>query len=71
MKFDDDGANVQQGDSTVQRDQGAARAISVSGDLLQSVDEKCSLIVALQSFIDPSLSWKDLPWFQSITKSEH
>lgn len=35
MKFDDDGANVQQGDSTVQRDQGAARAISVSGDLLQ------------------------------------
>ena len=22
-----------------------------------------------QSFIDPSLSWKDIPWFQSITKS--
>jgi len=47
MKFDDDGAKVQQGDS-VERNQGAARAIS--------------------SFIDPGLSWKDLPWFQSITK---
>lgn len=23
-----------------------------------------------QSFIDPSLSWKDIPWFRSITKSE-
>lgn len=22
-----------------------------------------------QSFIDPSLSWKDIPWFQSITNS--
>ena len=23
-----------------------------------------------QSFIDPSLSWKDIPWFKSITKSK-
>lgn len=23
---------------------------------------------AISSFIDPSLSWKDIPWFQSITK---
>ncbi|KAI8140846.1 FMN-dependent dehydrogenase-domain-containing protein [Fennellomyces sp. T-0311] len=35
-------------DSTVQRDQGAARAIS--------------------SFIDPSLNWKDIAWFKSISK---
>lgn len=48
MKFDDEGASVQKGDSSVDRNQGAARAIS--------------------SFIDPSLSWKDIPWFQSITK---
>lgn len=45
-KFDDAGSNVQSGDS-VDRSQGAARAIS--------------------SFIDPSLSWKDIPWFKSIT----
>ncbi|KAL5521339.1 hypothetical protein ACEPAG_9263 [Sanghuangporus baumii] len=48
MKFDDEGANVQKDDGSVNRDQGAARAIS--------------------SFIDPSLSWKDIPWFKSITK---
>ena len=24
----------------------------------------------VQSFIDPSLSWKDIPWFKSITKSK-
>lgn len=34
MKFDDEGANVQQGDSTVDRNQGAARAISVCLALL-------------------------------------
>lgn len=45
-KFDDAGSNVQSEDS-VDRSQGAARAIS--------------------SFIDPALSWKDIPWFQSIT----
>lgn len=47
-KFSDVGSNVQSGDGSVDRSQGAARAIS--------------------SFIDPSLSWKDIPWFQSITK---
>jgi len=46
MKFEDDSA-VQAGEE-VDRNQGAARAIS--------------------SFIDPSLSWEDIPWFQSITK---
>ncbi|KAH9912516.1 glyoxylate dehydrogenase [Fomitopsis serialis] len=25
---------------------------------------------AISSFIDPSLSWKDIPWFRSITKSK-
>lgn len=47
MKFDDVGSNVQTNDS-VQKDEGAARAIS--------------------SFIDPSLSWKDLAFFKKITK---
>ena len=48
-KFSDVGSNVQsQGGDSVDRSQGAARAIS--------------------SFIDPSLSWKDIPWFKSITK---
>ncbi|KAJ5152658.1 Cytochrome b2 [Penicillium canariense] len=47
-KFSDAGSNVQTGDDSVDRSQGAARAIS--------------------SFIDPALSWKDIPWFKSITK---
>lgn len=48
-KFDGTGSNVQDtGGDSVDRSQGAARAIS--------------------SFIDPSLSWKDIPWFLSITK---
>ena len=48
-KFSDVGSNVQDtGGDSVDRSQGAARAIS--------------------SFIDPALSWKDIPWFQSITK---
>lgn len=48
-KFSDEGSNVQsQGGDSVDRSQGAARAIS--------------------SFIDPALSWKDIPWFKSITK---
>ncbi|KAF3908717.1 hypothetical protein ABW20_dc0103449 [Dactylellina cionopaga] len=47
-KFEDTGSNVQSASGgTVDRSQGAARAIS--------------------SFIDPSLSWKDIPWFKSIT----
>jgi len=48
-KFSDVGSNVQdKGGDSVDRSQGAARAIS--------------------SFIDPSLSWKDIPWFKTITK---
>ena len=48
-KFSDVGSNVQNsGGDTVDRSQGAARAIS--------------------SFIDPSLTWSDIPWFQRITK---
>ncbi|CRG88625.1 L-lactate dehydrogenase (cytochrome) [Talaromyces islandicus] len=48
VKFSDVGSNVQsKGGDSVDRSQGAARAIS--------------------SFIDPSLSWKDIPWFRSIT----
>lgn len=47
-KFSDAGSDVQTGDDSVDRSQGAARAIS--------------------SFIDPALSWKDIPWFKSITK---
>lgn len=47
-KFSDVGSNVQHTDgSSVDRSQGAARAIS--------------------SFIDPSLSWKDIPWLKSVT----
>ncbi|EED14292.1 mitochondrial cytochrome b2, putative [Talaromyces stipitatus ATCC 10500] len=49
VKFSDTGSNVQaSGGDSIDRSQGAARAIS--------------------SFIDPSLSWKDIPWFLSITK---
>ncbi|KAL4918986.1 FMN-dependent dehydrogenase-domain-containing protein [Aspergillus aurantiobrunneus] len=48
-KFSDVGSNIQSsGGDSVDRSQGAARAIS--------------------SFIDPSLSWKDIPWFKSVTK---
>ncbi|KAJ5949841.1 hypothetical protein N7454_001425 [Penicillium verhagenii] len=47
-KFSDAGSDVQSGDGSVDRSQGAARAIS--------------------SFIDPALSWKDIPWFRSITR---
>ncbi len=48
-KFSDVGSNLQdKGGKSVDRSQGAARAIS--------------------SFIDPSLSWGDIPWFLRITK---
>ncbi len=33
-----------------------------------SVDRSQGVARAISSFIDPSLSWKDIPWFQSITK---
>ncbi|KAF2712342.1 hypothetical protein K504DRAFT_426514 [Pleomassaria siparia CBS 279.74] len=36
-----------------------------SGD---SVDRSQGAARAISSFIDPSLSWKDIPWFLSITK---
>jgi L-lactate dehydrogenase (cytochrome) len=48
MKFAEEGSNLQKGDASVDKSQGAARAIS--------------------SFIDPGLSWKDIPWFREITK---
>lgn len=32
------------------------------------VDRSQGAARAISSFIDPSLSWKDIPWFQSITK---
>uniref|UniRef100_A0A060T3D8 L-lactate dehydrogenase (cytochrome) n=1 Tax=Blastobotrys adeninivorans TaxID=409370 RepID=A0A060T3D8_BLAAD len=47
-KYDEAAANVQEDEGTIDRSQGAARAIS--------------------SFIDTSLSWKDIRWFRSITK---
>lgn len=38
---------------------------NTSGD---SVDRSQGAARAISSFIDPSLSWKDIPWFLSITK---
>ena len=32
------------------------------------VDRSQGAARAISSFIDPSLSWKDIPWFQSLTK---
>jgi L-lactate dehydrogenase (cytochrome) len=34
----------------------------------QETDTSQGAARAISSFIDPSLSWKDIPWFQSITK---
>ncbi|KAI1791208.1 glyoxylate dehydrogenase [Ganoderma leucocontextum] len=34
----------------------------------QDVKKDQGVARAISSFIDPSLSWKDIPWFQSITK---
>ncbi|KAH8681497.1 cytochrome b2 [Xylariales sp. PMI_506] len=34
----------------------------------QQTDNSQGAARAISSFIDPSLSWKDIPWFQSITK---
>jgi len=33
-----------------------------------NVDRSQGAARAISSFIDPSLSWKDIPWFQSVTK---
>ncbi|KAF2280199.1 uncharacterized protein EI97DRAFT_391110 [Westerdykella ornata] len=38
---------------------------STSGD---AVDRSQGAARAISSFIDPSLSWKDIPWFLSVTK---
>lgn len=32
------------------------------------VDKSQGAARAISSFIDPGLSWKDIPWFKSITK---
>ena len=34
----------------------------------EEVDRSQGAARAISSFIDPSLSWKDIPWFKSITK---
>ncbi|CCC06920.1 hypothetical protein SMACR_00944 [Sordaria macrospora] len=34
----------------------------------QETDRNQGAARAISSFIDPALSWKDIPWFQSITK---
>ena len=34
----------------------------------QETDKSQGAARAISSFIDPGLSWKDIPWFQSITK---
>ena len=34
----------------------------------ENVDRSQGAARAISSFIDPGLSWKDIPWFQSITK---
>ncbi|QSZ30929.1 hypothetical protein DSL72_000488 [Monilinia vaccinii-corymbosi] len=40
---------------------------SVQSSSGQSTDNSQGAARAISSFIDPALSWKDLPWFQSIT----
>eukprot|EP01126_Amoeba_proteus_P061146 TRINITY_DN8171_c0_g1_i11.p1 TRINITY_DN8171_c0_g1~~TRINITY_DN8171_c0_g1_i11.p1 ORF type:complete len:218 (-),score=49.45 TRINITY_DN8171_c0_g1_i11:110-763(-) len=47
-KFKSSAPTVQQGQGNINRNEGAARALT--------------------GFIDPSLSWKDIPWFRSITR---
>ncbi|ESZ90205.1 putative mitochondrial cytochrome b2 [Sclerotinia borealis F-4128] len=41
---------------------------SVQSSSGTSTDNTQGAARAISSFIDPSLSWKDLPWFKSITK---
>ncbi|EPS36526.1 hypothetical protein H072_9954 [Dactylellina haptotyla CBS 200.50] len=40
---------------------------SVQSNSGESVDRSQGAARAISSFIDPSLSWKDIPWFKSIT----
>ncbi|KAI0317183.1 FMN-dependent dehydrogenase-domain-containing protein [Amylostereum chailletii] len=42
-------------------------AVTKSGD---SVDRTQGAAKAITGFIDPGLKWGDIPWFQSITKSD-
>ena len=42
---------------------------SVQSKSGQATDGSQGAARAISTFIDPSLSWKDLPWFQSITKT--
>jgi len=65
MKFTDDEPHAQKGNAGVDRSQGAARAISVRPAVRSAVQP----LTSRQTFIDPGLSWKDLDWFKSITKS--
>lgn len=46
-------------------DTGSSVQASSGGD---GIDRSQGAARAISSFIDPSLSWKDIPWFQSITK---
>ncbi|TGO61964.1 hypothetical protein BCON_0023g00220 [Botryotinia convoluta] len=41
---------------------------SVQSSSGQSTDNSQGAARAISSFIDPALSWKDIPWFKSITK---
>ncbi|KAG4027086.1 hypothetical protein MFRU_033g00570 [Monilinia fructicola] len=41
---------------------------SIQSSSGQSTDNSQGAARAISSFIDPALSWKDIPWFQSITK---
>lgn len=69
MKFVDESgvAKVQENQSGIRKDEGVARAISVGASKSYVTDH---IECINQSFIDPSLSWKDIPWFRSITNSQ-
>jgi L-lactate dehydrogenase (cytochrome) len=41
---------------------------NVQGKSGEAVDNSQGAARAISSFIDPALSWKDIPWFKSITK---
>lgn len=41
---------------------------SVQAESGEETDRNQGAARAISSFIDPALSWKDIPWFQSITK---
>lgn len=52
-------------DMRVKFDDVGSNVQSSSGE---ETDKSQGAARAISSFIDPSLSWKDIPWFQSITK---